>query len=81
MNLNPVAGPTDFGARRDSDYLIHALEQRHGVKTQTIAPDIAAEIEKLLWRDLLILIFPVLWFSKPTILTGWIDRVLAFGAT
>lgn len=81
MSFNPVAGPGDFGERKDSDYLVYALEQRHGYETGTLAPDIRAEIEKLLACDLLILNFPLFWFSVPAILKGWIDRVLISGLT
>ena len=31
--------------------------------------------------DLLILQFPMWWYSVPAILKGWIDRVFAFGVT
>mgnify|MGYP001597171341 CR=1 FL=1 len=40
-----------------------------------------AEVAKLLWCDLLILNFPVFWFSVPAMLKGWIDRVLISGLT
>lgn len=81
MGFNPVAGPADFRDRADPDYLVYALEQRHGHETGTLAPDIQAEIEKLMWCDLLILHFPLYWFSVPAILKGWIDRVLVSGLT
>ncbi len=81
MGFNPVAGPADFGDRADPDYLVYALEQRHGYETGTLAPDIRAEIDKLMWCDLLILHFPLYWFSVPAILKGWIDRVLVSGLT
>ncbi len=81
MNFNPVASAADFGERADPDYLVYALEQRKGYDKGTLAPDIADEIEKLLWCDLLILNFPIFWFSTPAILKGWIDRVLISGVT
>jgi NAD(P)H dehydrogenase (quinone) len=81
MGFNPVAGPADFGDRADPDYLVYALEQRHGHETETLAADITAEIDKLMWCDLLILHFPLYWFSVPAILKGWIDRVLISGLT
>ncbi len=81
MGFNPVAGPDDFTSRADPDYLVYALEQRHGHETGTLAPDIAAEIDKLVRCDLLILHFPLYWFSVPAILKGWIDRVLVSGLT
>ena len=81
MDFNPIASAADFGAPTNPDYLVYALEQRNGVKTGSIAPDIAAELEKLFWCDLLVLNFPLFWFSTPAILKGWIDRVLVSGRT
>ncbi|GBL57558.1 NAD(P)H dehydrogenase [Pseudomonas citronellolis] len=79
MNWNPVASAADFGARANPDYLVYALEQREGAKRQTIAADIQAELDKLLWADLVIFNFPIYWFSAPAILKGWFDRVLVSG--
>ena len=79
MNWNPVATAADFTARENPDYLVYALEQRLGVKSQSIAADIQQELDKLLWADLLILNFPIFWFSAPAMLKGWIDRVLVSG--
>jgi len=79
MNWNPVASASDFTARENPEYLVYALEQRLGVKSQSIAPDIQHELDKLLWADLLILNFPIFWFSAPAMLKGWIDRVLVSG--
>jgi NAD(P)H dehydrogenase (quinone) len=79
MNWNPVAAASDFSARENPDYLVYALEQRLGVKGQSIAADIQQELDKLLWADLLILNFPIFWFSAPAMLKGWIDRVLVSG--
>lgn len=79
MRFDPVAGPADFTARRDPEHLNYALEQRHAFETGTLAPDIAQEVEKLRAADLLILCFPLFWFSVPAILKGWIDRVFLSG--
>ncbi|MES2258000.1 MAG: NAD(P)H-dependent oxidoreductase [Pseudomonadota bacterium] len=79
MQFNPVASAADFGQRKNPDYLVYALEQRHNWEAGTLSPDIQAEIAKLLWCDMLILNFPVYWFSVPAILKGWIDRVLVSG--
>lgn len=79
MRFNPVASPADFGARANPDYCTYALEQRHGVESGTICAEIATELEKLLWCDLLVLNFPIFWFSTPAILKGWIDRVFVSG--
>ncbi|MGZ7459433.1 NAD(P)H-dependent oxidoreductase [Pseudomonas sp. Ma2-10] len=79
MNWNPVASAEDFSSRENPHYLVYALEQRLGVKSQSLAADIQQELDKLLWADLLILNFPIFWFSAPAILKGWIDRVLVSG--
>jgi NAD(P)H dehydrogenase (quinone) len=79
MQWNPVASAADFGVRKNPDYLVYALEQRENVAAHAIAPDIAAELDKLAACDLLILSFPLFWCSVPAIMKGWIDRVLVSG--
>lgn len=81
MRFQPVAQASDFGTRANPDYLVYALEQRANDKAGTLARDIVAELEKLKRCDLLILSFPIFWFSVPAILKGWIDRVLISGYT
>ncbi|MEU6487431.1 NAD(P)H-dependent oxidoreductase [Streptomyces sp. NPDC046887] len=44
-----------------------------------LSPDVAAEQEKLVWADAVVLQFPLWWFSVPAILKGWMDRVFTFG--
>lgn len=79
--FDPVAKAADFPSRKDPDYLVYALEQRHAWDTGTLPDDIRAELDKVLWADLVILSFPMYWFSVPAILKGWIDRVLLSGPT
>jgi NAD(P)H dehydrogenase (quinone) len=71
MQWNPVASAADFSTREHPEYLVYALEQRLGVKKQSIAADIQSELDKVLWADLLILNFPIFWFSMPAMLKGW----------
>lgn len=79
QHFNPVASANDFCERRDASYLNYALEQRHAQEIRAVAQDIRAEIDKVLSCDLLILNFPIYWFSVPAILKGWIDRVFMSG--
>lgn len=44
-----------------------------------LTDDVQAEMDKLLWADVLILQFPLWWFTMPAILKGWVDRVYAYG--
>lgn len=79
MRFNPVASADDFEDRKNSDYLVYALEQRNALETESLAPDIKVEIGKVLWSDLIIFNFPVYWCSMPAIMKGWIDRVFVSG--
>lgn len=81
MRFDPVASADDFSERAEPSYLVYALEQRNAYETGSLAPDIAAEVQKLKACDLLLLSFPLFWFSVPAILKGWIDRVLLSGLT
>ena len=79
MSFNPVATEADFTKRRFPDALQYDREQKHAHQHDAFAADIKAEIDKLLWCDLLILQFPLWWFSVPAIMKGWIDRVFVNG--
>ncbi len=77
MNFDPVARPEDFTRRHDPAFMRYDKEQRAALPAMGFSPDIVAEIEKLRRADLLVLQFPLWWFSVPAILKGWIDRVFA----
>jgi putative NADPH-quinone reductase len=79
QGFNPVAGPGDVTVRSNTQAFNLGLEQMHAVKHGTLATDVEAEFAKLLAADLLLLQFPLWWFSLPAILKGWIDRVFVFG--
>lgn len=79
MRFNPVASAEDFSERANPDYCVYALEQRHAAEHGTLPDDIRMELDKLLVCDLLVLTFPLFWFSVPAILKGWFDRVLVSG--
>jgi NAD(P)H dehydrogenase (quinone) len=79
MNFEARAGRTDFLEMRDPQRFGYAREQYYANRTDTFASDIAAEIDKLRRCDMLILQFPLWWFSMPAIMKGWVDRVLANG--
>ncbi|MBL8672224.1 MAG: NAD(P)H-dependent oxidoreductase [Alphaproteobacteria bacterium] len=79
MHFDPVARGEDFRGRENPDYLVYAMEQRHGWQARTLAPDILAEVEKLQWCDFLLLSFPMFWGGVPAIMKGWFDRVLLSG--
>lgn len=55
-------------------------EQMRAVADGTLDPIVRDQLDRLLAADLLVLSFPLWWFSVPAILKGWIDRVFAMGA-
>jgi NAD(P)H dehydrogenase (quinone) len=79
MNFEARAGRADFQEMRDPTRFGYAREQYYANRTNTFAPDIAAEIDKLRRCDTLLLQFPLWWFSMPAVMKGWVDRVLANG--
>lgn len=79
MRWNPVASCDDFLERRFPDRLQYDREQKHAVAERVFSADIAAEIEKVLWCDVLVLQFPLWWYSVPAIMKGWFDRVFVNG--
>ncbi len=74
------AGPADVTERANPEVFNLGLEQLHAAQKGMFAPDVRREIDRVLAADLLILQFPLWWYSVPAILKGWIDRVFAFGA-
>jgi NAD(P)H dehydrogenase (quinone) len=74
-----VLDAQDFRMRQNPYQFNPAIEQIHGVTTQSLAPDLQDEIAKVAWADLLIFQFPVWWSSMPAILKGWFDRVFVQG--
>jgi NAD(P)H dehydrogenase (quinone) len=79
MGFNPIASAADFRERRFPDELHYDREQKYACERSGFSSDIQTEIEKLLWCNLLILQFPLWWFSVPAIMKGWIDRVFVNG--
>jgi NAD(P)H dehydrogenase (quinone) len=79
MGFNPVATGDDFTERRFPNALQYDREQKLSSQRHTFVPDIQAELDKLLACDLLILQFPLWWFSVPAIMKGWLDRVFVNG--
>ena len=80
LGFRADSGRHDFLEAADPDYLKPQREQMHASERGTFAPDVQAEIEKLLWADTVLWTFPLWWFSLPAILKGWVDRVFVMGA-
>lgn len=79
MRFKATLDELDFKDRQEPGFFNPLIEQYHAAVSETFADDIALEIEKLNWADLIIFQFPLWWLSFPAILKGWCDRVLANG--
>jgi NAD(P)H dehydrogenase (quinone) len=79
MKFKAVADADDFLERRDRFFLKRQAEEKAAAELGTLAHDILVEQQKLKDCDLLILQFPLWWFSMPGILKGWVDRVMTMG--
>lgn len=54
-------------------------EQWNAIKAGRLAPEVRADLDAVFRADLLVLSFPLWWFSLPAVLKGWIDRVFVMG--
>ena len=76
MGFDPVSDRRNFTTVANPAFLKQQNEERHATEHNGFAPDIAAEMDKLAWCDVLVFQFPLWWFSMPAILKGWLERVL-----
>ena len=74
-----VADGADFLNPVQPERLVYGLESGNAFACGTQSADVAAEQEKLLWADAVLLSFPLWWFGMPAILKGWVERVFAYG--
>lgn len=82
MKFKAVADDGDFttprpdvGPGQGTDY---QTRQRVASRDLSYSPDILEEMEKLDWADAVIFLFPYYYFHFPSILKGWVDRVLVY---
>lgn len=79
LEFDPVSGRRNFTAVADQLRFDQQVEERFASETGGFSADVAAEMEKVAWCDLLVLQFPLWWMGMPAIMKGWIDRVFALG--
>lgn len=56
-----------------------SADSRRAFDADRQSADITQEQDRLRWADVLILQFPLWWYSMPAIMKGWVDRVYANG--
>lgn len=79
MNFDAVSSRKNYTTCKDANFFKPQLEEVYAYEHDGFIPEIKAEMEKLVWCDMLIFQFPLWWFSLPAILKGWVDRVFAMG--
>jgi len=79
MGWKAALDGADFSARDAKAPLDTVGDSLQAYQSSTLTADVLAEHAKLRRADVLILQFPLWWFSLPAILKGWIDRVWACG--
>ncbi|WP_447956061.1 NAD(P)H-dependent oxidoreductase [Vreelandella sp. EE7] len=76
--FDPVERAEHYG--RHGDEVFAPLdEQRAHYEQQALPAEVARELDRLEWADLVIFQFPLWWHAQPAILKGWFDRVLVYG--
>ena len=68
MQFNPVSDRRNFLQHKDPHIFKQQQEEIHAAERHGFAAEIAVEMDKLRWCDLLILQFPLWWFGLPGIL-------------
>ncbi|KAK9320864.1 flavoprotein-like protein [Lipomyces orientalis] len=79
MRWKPEIDRSDFPNVAPGSQLQVSAASGTSFANNTLTDDVKAEQEKLLWADILILQFPLWWWSMPAILKGWVDRVYSYG--
>lgn len=79
MKFKAIADGEDFLERRNKYVLTRQHEEVRAHALGTLSHDILVEQQKVHECDLLVLQFPLWWFSMPAILKGWVDRVMTLG--
>jgi NAD(P)H dehydrogenase (quinone) len=77
IEFNPVSDRRNFTTVANAERLDQQAEERHAALNGGFADDIAEEMSKVAWSDLIIFQFPLWWMGMPAIMKGWIDRVFA----
>lgn len=80
IGWDPVLRATDGGLSGELDRRFRVSEDTRVARLEGRQdPAVAAEQEKLLAADALVVQFPLWWYGMPAILKGWFDRVLVSG--
>jgi NAD(P)H dehydrogenase (quinone) len=75
----PTVTRQDFIEQAHAQHFWVLEEQQHASDHDGFAPEIDEQIARVRTSDIVVLSFPLWWYSVPAILKGWIDRVFVQG--
>lgn len=86
-NVLIISGHTDLSTSVANKTILNTISEQlpeaRIVKLDELYPDfrinVAAEQERLLWADIIVLQFPVFWYSAPSILERWMEQTFLHG--
>lgn len=79
IDFKAVPSRQDFIGTFNADRLDLQDEQKFAARGGgKFAPDVQAQMDMLVWCDVVIHVFPLHWWSLPAIHKGWIDRIMAY---
>lgn len=78
MDWDPVVRRSDYAMDSDTRFNV-GRESAHAHAEDRLSKDIAEEQRKIMEADMVLLQFPLWWYSMPAILKGWVDRVFVKG--
>jgi NAD(P)H dehydrogenase (quinone) len=79
MKFKASADADDFTELSNPDFFDIQTEQQIAARKGTFTADILREHQLLSEADLIIMQFPLWWYSMPAVLKGYIDRVFSMG--
>uniref|UniRef100_A0A3Q3FL98 NAD(P)H dehydrogenase, quinone 1 n=1 Tax=Labrus bergylta TaxID=56723 RepID=A0A3Q3FL98_9LABR len=68
-----------IGEVKNADHFRYAEETKLAWEAGKLSDDITGEQRELTEANLIIIQFPMYWFTVPAIMKGWMDRVLTLG--
>lgn len=78
MNFNPILDTSDYPTYTGDSFGVMAAQFKAAEDKQYHA-EVQAEMDKVTQSNLIVLQFPIWWFTCPAIMTGWLQRVFPIG--
>lgn len=79
MGFDPCERGDHFPSRLHKDRFDAQAEQRHAANTDALPADVRHHLETIENTDVMILQYPMWWYTPPAMLKGWLDRVFVYG--